>query len=90
MGAGPTIAAIRQRYRAAAQAEVERSFATRLKHLGAEDRKAVEAMIEAYTNKALHAPTMALRAAGSAGDDALLDAARRLFDLGAPSSEGGA
>jgi glutamyl-tRNA reductase len=89
VGAGPTIAAIRQRYRAAAQAEVERSFASRLKHLGAEDRKAVEAMIEAYTNKALHAPTMALRAAGSAGDDALLDAARRLFDLGAASSEGG-
>lgn len=90
VGAGPTIAAIRQRCRAAAEAELERSFAQRLKHLGAEDRKAVEAMMEAYTNKVLHAPTVALRAAGSAGDEALLQAAQRIFNLGAPSQEGGA
>ncbi|MEZ4391949.1 MAG: glutamyl-tRNA reductase [Polyangiales bacterium] len=85
VGAGPTIAAIRQRYRAAAQAELERSFAQRLKHLKEDERKAVEAMIEAYTNKVLHAPTMALRAAGSSGDDALLSAAQTIFGL----AEGG-
>lgn len=87
LGAGPTITAIRQRYRAAAQSELERSFGQRLKHLGAEDRKAIEAMIEAYTNKVLHAPTVAIRGAGSQGDDALLLAAQRIFDLGSGSRE---
>lgn len=86
-GAGPTIAAIRQRFKAAAHAEIERSFSQRLKHLTDEDRKAVEAMMDAFTNKVLHGPTMAIRAAGSGGDEALIEAARRMFELGGPDAE---
>lgn len=86
-GAGPTIAAIRQRFKAVAQAEAEKSFAQKLKHLSDDDRKAVEAMMDAFTNKVLHGPTMAIRAAGSGGDDDLIDAARRLFELSSQDAE---
>ncbi len=60
-GAGPTITALRERFHATAQAELERSLGGRLRHLGPDDRKAIEAMLDAMVNKLLHAPTVSLR-----------------------------
>ncbi len=81
-GVVPTIAALRQRCRATALAELERSLSGRLKHLGDDDRKALEAMVEATVNKLLHAPTMALRQKGeSNGGSALVASARVLFGM---------
>ena len=80
--AGPTIVALRKRFQAAAAAEMERSLAGKLRHLPEADRAAVEAMLDALTNKLLHAPTVALKAAAaSAEGDEVLRAARGLFAL---------
>jgi glutamyl-tRNA reductase len=81
-GAVPTITALRQRFRATAQAELERSLGGRLKHLGPEDRKALEALLDATLNKLLHSPTMALRAHPEGPEGAALaEATRALFAL---------
>ncbi|MBI5516545.1 MAG: glutamyl-tRNA reductase [Deltaproteobacteria bacterium] len=81
-GAVPTIAALRQRFRATAQAELERSLVGRLKHLGPEERRALEAMLDATMNKLLHAPTMALKAQSEGPEGgALATATRALFAL---------
>lgn len=83
-GAGPTIVALRRRFREAAAAEMERSLGGRLRHLPEGDRAAVEAMLEALTSKLLHAPTVALKeAAGGADPDGVMRAARALFALDA-------
>ena len=88
-GAGPTIVAMRERYREVATAELERSLGGKLKHLGPDDRAALEAMLDALTNKLLHPPTAALRqAAAGGGGDALLLATRTLFALDAESGGG--
>jgi glutamyl-tRNA reductase len=42
----------------------------------------MEQLARALTNKFTHAPSDALKKAGHDGDAQLLDAARRLFDLG--------
>ena len=49
------ITALRQRFRATAKAELERSLAKPLKHLSDDDRKALEVMLDAMVNKLLHA-----------------------------------
>ncbi len=88
-GAGPTIVAMRERYREVATAELERSLGGKLKHLGPDDRAALEAMLDALSNKLLHPPTAALRqAAAGGGGDALLLATRTLFALDAESGGG--
>lgn len=90
-GAGPTIVALRQRFQETAAAELERSLGGRLRHLPEADRAALEAMLDALTNKLLHAPTVVLKeAAVSCEGDAMMQAARSLFALdaeagGAPS-----
>lgn len=82
--AGPTIVALRRRFQEAATAEMERSFGGRLRHLAEGDRAAVEAMLDALTNKLLHTPTVTLRAAaGSAEGDEVMRATRALFALDA-------
>lgn len=81
-GAGPTIVALRQRFQETAAAELERSLGGRLRHLPEGDRAALEAMLDALTNKLLHAPTVALKeAAVSCEGDAMMQAARSLFAL---------
>ena len=78
----PTISGLRTRTRAVLVAEVERSLAGRLKHLSPSDRDALGMMIEAATNKLLHAPVTRLKALSGdprVGDYA--DALRELFDL---------
>lgn len=86
--AGPTIVALRRRFQEAAAAELERSLGGRLRHLQEGDRAALEAMLDALTNKLLHAPTTALKeAVGSADGDEVLRAARSLFALDAAPAE---
>lgn len=81
-GPGPTIAALRQKFHATAQGELERSFGHRLKHLGADDRKAVEAMLDATLSKLLHHPTVRLKQGSASHDGAVERAAlQRLFEL---------
>ena len=77
----PTIKALHAKIRAAAQAEMEKTF-QHLAHLNAEDRKAIERMMESTVNKVLHDPTHYLRSNGCRGDRSLsLDVARKLFKL---------
>ncbi|MDO9021872.1 MAG: glutamyl-tRNA reductase [Deltaproteobacteria bacterium] len=86
--AGPTIVALRRRFQEAAAAELERSLGGKLRHLPEGDRAALGAMLDALTNKLLHAPTAALKeAAGSADGDEVLRAARSLFALDAAPAE---
>lgn len=81
-GAAPVITAMRGRFRATAKAELERSLAKPLKHLGAEERKALEVMLDAMVNKLLHAPTIALRKQADTPEGARHEEAlRSLFDL---------
>ncbi|MBK6530645.1 MAG: glutamyl-tRNA reductase [Deltaproteobacteria bacterium] len=86
--AGPTIVALRRRFQEAAAAELERSLSGKLRHLPAGDRAAVEAMLDALTNKLLHAPTVALKSAAASSDgDDVMRAARSLFALDAEPAD---
>ncbi len=77
----PTIKALHAKIRSAAQAEMEKTF-QQLAHLKAEDRKAIERMMESTVNKLLHDPTHYLRSNGCRGDRSVsLDVARKLFKL---------
>jgi len=81
-GAGPTIAALREHFRAVARAELERSLSSKLKHLTPSDRAALEAMVDATVNKLLHAPMVALRSQAVAEDgEAMAAVVRALFRL---------
>jgi glutamyl-tRNA reductase len=79
----PTVVAMRTKARAVLLAELERSLAGRLKHLGEADRAALTQMMESAVAKLLHAPTTKLKARAADGDDAgeLAAAVRFLFDL---------
>ncbi len=78
----PTIVALRSRTRALLQAELERSLSGKLKHLVESDRKALEVMLDAATNKLLHAPTQRLKQLASEPQGELLARqVRELFEL---------
>ena len=84
--ATPTIVALRKGMRAVLQAELERSLRGKLKHLGPDEREALNKMLDAAVNKLLHQPTMRLRASASGGgagyaDEDLASALRELFGL---------
>jgi glutamyl-tRNA reductase len=81
-GAGPTIAALRKRFRETAQAELERSLHGKLKHLGPDDKRSLEAMLDATVNKLLHHVTVTLKKGAETGEgDALAASLREVFDL---------
>jgi glutamyl-tRNA reductase len=61
--ATPTIVALRTRLSAALEEEMNRSLRGKLKHLGTDDRAALEKMLEAAVNRLLHQPTIRLRQA---------------------------
>ena len=89
-GAGPTIAALREHFRAVARAELERSLSGKLKHLGAAERAALEAMVDATVNKLLHAPMVALRSQAASEDgEAMAAVVRALFRLSDADERGG-
>lgn len=59
--ATPAIVAMRERFRAVLEAEVARSLAGRLRHLGEPERDALRLLVEAALNKMLHPMTTNLR-----------------------------
>ncbi len=80
----PTIASLRARTLATLHAEVDRSLSGKLRHLGPAEREALAIMVEAATNKLLHAPVTRLRSLAAderAGD--YLEALHDLFELDA-------
>jgi glutamyl-tRNA reductase len=84
--ATPTIVLLRERLRQVLAAELQRTLRGRLKHLSADDRAALNKMLEAAENRLLHGPTMRLRRAASERDsdpglDELVVALRELFGL---------
>ncbi|MFW6052134.1 MAG: glutamyl-tRNA reductase [Myxococcota bacterium] len=77
----PTIVALRERFRRVVRHELERTL-PRLHDLDARERRSLERMCDAMVNKLLHAPTARLReGVDEAETAALVDAARRLFEL---------
>ena len=84
----PLITSFRTRTRGILEAELERSLGGKLKHLSEPDREALRTMLDAATNKLLHAPTARLK--GMADDPRVEEyagALRDLFEL--PESEPG-
>lgn len=82
----PTVLALRERVRGVLEGELDRSLGGKLRHLTAEDRRALGAMTEATVNKLLHDATQRLRRmASDPGARADLDVAvsvlAELFDL---------
>lgn len=77
----PTIVGLRQKVRGVLSAELERTL-PRLPEMSKKERKSLDKMVDAMTNKLLHHAVSELKAeAGQPEGQALVDAARRLFDL---------
>ncbi|MBN2645835.1 MAG: glutamyl-tRNA reductase [Desulfuromonadaceae bacterium] len=86
----PTIVALRNKVEQLRRAEVDKTLGN-LKHLGASERKAIEAMSAALINKILHTPTRVLKQAQQQEDEEAqlcVDALQRLFDLEIAAPEG--
>lgn len=78
----PTIVALRSRTDDIKRVELEKTL-SRLGHLSADDRQAVESMASAIINKLVHGAMVTLKAeASEAGGAAFVEAARRFFNLG--------
>ena len=75
----PVIVGLRERTRATLFAELEKSLAGKLRHLGPAEKQALTIMLEAATNKLLHTPVTRLR--GLAGDPKVNDYVDALCDL---------
>jgi glutamyl-tRNA reductase len=76
----PAIRALRETTAALGEAELKR--AQRRLARGDDPQQVMAQLARALTNKFTHAPSDALKKAGHDGDVQLLEAARRLFDLG--------
>ncbi len=80
-GVVPTIKALRSKVKSVAQEELQKTL-QQLDHLGNNDHKAIERLIDSTVNKILHDPTRYLKSNGCQGDrSASLDIARKLFGL---------
>lgn len=79
----PTIVGLRERVRTVLSAELERTL-PRLDGLTDRERRSLQKMVDAMTNKLLHHPIAELKAGADTEDGkVLVDAARRLFELDA-------
>jgi glutamyl-tRNA reductase len=77
----PTIVALRSRFEEVRLAELEKTVAN-WKDLAPEERKRLDALTSAITNKLLHPPTSLLKKTGQGGrTDLYVDALRQLFEL---------
>ena len=76
----PAIRALRETTAAACAAELKRAQGRLAR--GDDPRKVMEQLARALANKFTHAPSNALKRASHDGDAQLLEAARKLFDLG--------
>ncbi len=79
LNAEPTIRALRET--AAAVREAELARARQRLARGEDPQKVLEHLARALTNKFTHAPSVALKRADHDGNENLLEAARRLFNL---------
>jgi glutamyl-tRNA reductase len=79
LDAVPTIRALRETADALREAELKR--ARRRLARGEDPAKVIEQLARALTNKFTHSPTSALQRADRDGNENLLEAARRLFNL---------
>jgi glutamyl-tRNA reductase len=79
LDAVPTIRALRESTAALRDAELKRAKQQLAR--GEDPAKVLEQLARALTNKFTHAPTDALKSADHIGNDELIEAARRLFDL---------
>jgi len=79
LDAGSTIAALRQQVGGLQQETLERAMAMIAK--GEAPEKALKYYAHTFSNKLLHKPSTQLRAASETGDEAMLVAARKLFDI---------
>ncbi len=78
----PVIVGLRERTRVVLEGELDRSLRGRLKHLGSDDRDALNVMLEAAVNKLLHAPTRKLKELAAENDGLeFAHAVRHLFEL---------
>lgn len=85
----PTIVALRNQVRSVLESELNHSLHHKLKHLGPQERKALEGMVAAAVKKLTHHPTMRLKSAASEGGARTLVAAlQELFDLDPEPPEG--
>ena len=85
--AAPLIVALRRRLHDVAEAELCR-FRPQLGPLSQGQEAAVREMMKALVNKLLHGPTREVKRAAEDGSGAAtIEAARRMFDLGAPSED---
>ncbi|MEZ4335798.1 MAG: glutamyl-tRNA reductase [Sandaracinaceae bacterium] len=77
----PTIVGLRRRVRGVLAAELERTL-PRLPGVSEQERKSLEKMLDAMTNKLVHRAISELKAsAGTPDGPALVETTRRLFDL---------
>jgi glutamyl-tRNA reductase len=77
----PTIVALRERVRGVLDGELQRTL-PRLEGLGEPEKQALERMLDAMTSKLLHRAIAELKAGAERQEgEALLESARRLFDL---------
>ena len=85
----PTIIGLRRRVRSVLAAELERTL-PRLPDMGERERKSLNKMLDAMTNKLVHRTISELKAnAGSPDGQALVETTRRLFDLEREAAEPG-
>jgi len=88
----PTLVALRERFRAALEGEIERSLRGQRLPLEAAHREALQRALSAAVEKMLHVPTERLRAwakddhYGDWHTDLLVSAIDELFQLGAPAA----
>lgn len=81
-GVIPTLVALRTKVRGTFMAELERSLDGRLGHLGDDERKALETMVDAAVNKLLHpAVTKLKKSASEPRGEELAQVVRELFEL---------
>jgi glutamyl-tRNA reductase len=81
-GAGPTIAALRNKAAGIARSEAEKLLAT-MPEADERTRRAILMMSESIANKIVHAPSVALKKHAAEGGDGvdLIEAAHRMHDL---------
>ena len=77
----PTIVELRNKFETIARNELEKTLQS-LNHLSEDDRKALDKMIQAVTNKILHDPTILLKSTDAHWNkSAYLDLIHKLFNL---------
>jgi len=81
LDAVPTIVALRNKAEAIRQAELTKTLSSSLRHLGASEKEALDAMTNAIVNKLLHAPVTQLKQQGRREAIYFIAALRQLFEI---------